>query len=185
MLEDAVLKGGAKLLTIAPHSYAAEASPAGAFEVEVFSPTLEDKDFRVQVTEILQSENQGVSLKDAKVVVGGGRGVGSGENFEILEQLAALMNGAVGGSRVATNNGWRPHSDQIGQTGQQIAPDLYIACGISGAIQHIVGCKGSKQILAINTDADAPIMARADYAVIGDLHEIVPALIEEIKKAQG
>jgi len=95
------------------------------------------------------------------------------------------MNGAVGGSRVATNNGWRPHSDQIGQTGQQIAPDLYIACGISGAIQHIVGCKGSKRIMAINTDADAPIMARADYAVIGDLHEIVPALIEEIKKSQG
>jgi len=185
LLEDATLKGSIKLLTLAPHTVVPETASASAVEVETFTPTLEEKDFRVQVSELIQSENQGVSLKDAKVVVGGGRGVGGEKSFDILEQLAALMNGAVGGSRVATNNGWRPHSDQIGQTGQQIAPELYIACRISGAIQHIVGCKGSKRSMAINTDADAPIMARADYAVIGDLHEIVPALIEEIKKSQG
>jgi electron transfer flavoprotein alpha subunit len=113
------------------------------------------------------------------VVVGGGRGVGSGEAFATLEELAALLGAAVGGSRVATSLGWRPHSDQIGQTGSRIAPDLYIACGISGAIQHIVGCKAAKRILAINTDPDSPIMDVADYAVIGDLHQVLPAISAE------
>ena len=123
-----------------------------------------------------------ISLTDAKVVVGGGRGVGSAEGFGELEELAGLLGGAVGGSRVVTSAGWRPHSDQIGQTGLRIAPDLYIACGISGAIQHIVGCKAAKRILAINTDPNAPIMAAADYAVIGDLHQVVPAIIAEIRR---
>jgi electron transfer flavoprotein alpha subunit len=91
----------------------------------------------------------------------------------------------VGGSRVVTNLGWRPHADQIGQTGTRIAPALYIACGISGAIQHMVGARGSKQILAINSDPEAPIMAKANYTVAGDLHQVLPALIEEIKKAKG
>ena len=182
LLEDALLHGAPKLFTTAPHSVTAAPSAGSGTDVESFSPTLEERDFRVQVARKEASENQGVSLADAKVVIGGGRGVGSAEDFAILEELAGLMNAAVGGSRVATNNGWRPHSDQIGQTGQQIAPDLYIACGISGAIQHVVGCKGSKNILAINTDADAPIFSRADYGVIGDLHEVIPALIEELKK---
>ena len=93
-----------------------------------------------------------------------------------------LLGGAVGGSRVVTNLGWRPHSDQVGQTGARIAPDLYIACGVSGAIQHIVGCKGAKRILVINKDQNAPIVARADWAVIGDLHEIVPAIVAELRK---
>jgi electron transfer flavoprotein alpha subunit len=111
--------------------------------------------------------------------------VGSPEGFAVLEELATLLGGAVGGSRVATNLGWRPHADQIGQTGTRIAPDLYIACGISGAIQHWVGCKGAKRILAINTDAEAPMVTKADYAVIGDLHETLPAVIAEIKKLKG
>ena len=119
---------------------------------------------------------------DAKVVVGGGRGVGSSEGFADLEELAGLLGGAVGGSRVVTSAGWRPHADQIGQTGLRIAPDLYIACGISGAIQHIVGCKAAKHILAINTDAESPIMGVADYAVIGDLHAVVPAISAEIRR---
>src|SRR5690606_344211 len=106
------------------------------------------------------------SLSEARLVVGGGRGVGSAEGFTTLQTLADLLDGAVGGSRVVTNLGWRPHADQIGQTGTRIAPDLYIACGISGAIQHMVGCKGAKNVLAINTDRDAPIMSKADYAVI-------------------
>ena len=126
-----------------------------------------------------------ISLTDARVVIGGGRGVGSSEAFAMLEELAGLLGGAVGGSRVVTSAGWRPHSDQIGQTGLRIAPDLYMACGISGAIQHIVGCKAAKRILAINTDPDAPIMGVADYAVIGDLHQIVPAITAEIRRRAG
>ena len=108
--------------------------------------------------------------------------MGSAEGFESLEELAALLGGVVGCSRAVTNQGWRSHADQVGQTGARIAPDLYIACGISGAIQHIVGCKGSKNILVINTDPEAPIIAKADYAVIGDLHEVVPAVNEEVRK---
>ena len=121
-------------------------------------------------------------LTDAKVVVGGGRGVGSAEGFKALEELANLLGGAVGGSRVVTNLGWRSHADQIGQTGARIAPELYVACGISGAIQHIVGCKAAKRILAINTDKDAPMVARADYAVIGDVQEILPAVVQELRR---
>jgi electron transfer flavoprotein alpha subunit len=111
--------------------------------------------------------------------------VGSAGGFSQLEELAGLLGGAVGGSRVVTNLGWRPHADQIGQTGLRIAPDLYIAAGISGAIQHIVGCKAAKRILAINTDPDAPIMAVADYAVIGDLNQVVPAIADEIRRRRG
>ncbi len=109
-----------------------------------------------------------------------GRGIGSAEGFAMLEDLASLLGGAVGVSRVVTSAGGRPHSEQIGQTGARIAPDLYIACGISGAIQHIVGCKSAKQILAINKDPDAPILSRATYAVIGDVHTVVPAIAAEI-----
>jgi electron transfer flavoprotein alpha subunit len=126
-----------------------------------------------------------VSLADAKVVVSGGRGVGSAVGFAILEELAALLDAAVGCSRVVTSAGWRPHSDQVGQTGTKVSPDLYIACGISGATQHIAGCKGAKALLAINADKEATIFAHADYAVIGDLHEIVPAITAELRKVKG
>jgi electron transfer flavoprotein alpha subunit len=143
---------------------------------------LGDEHFRVRVGRREQPAAGTIRLDTARVVVGGGRGVGSKEGFELLEQLAGLLGGAVGGSRVVTNLGWRPHSDQVGQTGARIAPDLYIACGVSGAIQHIVGCKGAKRILVINKDQNAPIVARADWAVIGDLHEIVPAIVAELRK---
>lgn len=186
LLEEARLAGDPKLLSVALHALTAEEAPVdGELRVETFTPSLEDGDFRVRVREREVSAEEGVSLADARVVVGGGRGVGGPEGFEPLEELAELLGGAVGASRVVTNNGWRPHSDQIGQTGTRIAPDLYISCGISGAIQHMVGAKGAKQILAINTDPDAPIVAKADYAIIGDLHEVVPALVEEVKKAKS
>jgi electron transfer flavoprotein alpha subunit len=154
-------------------------------EVVPFHPTLSKKDFRVRVANLVERPAGRVSLTEAKVVVGGGRGVGGAEGFRPLEELAELLGGTVGCSRVVTSAGWRPHTDQIGQTGVRIAPDIYIACGISGATQHIVGCRGAKHILVINTDAEAPIMTQADYAVIGDVREFVPALNAEIRKAKG
>jgi len=111
--------------------------------------------------------------------------MGSAEAFQILEELADLLDGVVGGSRVATNNGWRSHDDQIGLTGNKIAPELYIACGISGAVQHMVGCKGAKHILAINTDNESTMVQKADWAILGDLHEIIPAITEEVRKAKA
>jgi len=122
-----------------------------------------------------------VSLATARVVVGGGRGVGGPDGFATLEELAGLLGAAVGVSRVVTSEGWRPHRQQVGHTGTRIAPELYLACGISGAIQHMAGCQSAKNIVAINTDPGAPIVARADYAVIGDLHQIIPALVAALR----
>jgi electron transfer flavoprotein alpha subunit len=126
--------------------------------------------------------SEGITLTTAPVVVSGGRGVGSPEGFTVLEELAGLLGGAVGCSRVVTNNGWRPHSDQVGQTGTRVAPSLYIACGISGAIQHWVGMMASKNVLAINNDPEAPMVTKSDYAVIGDLHPILEALVAEVRR---
>jgi electron transfer flavoprotein alpha subunit len=183
LLEDCWLDAPVRLITVAPNSIAIGA-PDGSPgpPIEAVAVELSDRDLALHVTSREPAERGGISLADAKVVVGGGRGVGSGEGFADLEELAGLLGGAVGGSRVVTSAGWRPHADQIGQTGLRIAPDVYIACGISGAIQHIVGCKAAKHILAINTDPDAPIMGVADYAVIGDLHAVVPAISAEIRQ---
>jgi electron transfer flavoprotein alpha subunit len=178
LLEEATLDAPVKLLTVAPHAVAAE---PGDEEVETVVPEPAEADLRVRVVRREEPEAGTISLGDARVVVGGGRGVGSAEGFAVLQELADALGGAVGGSRVVTNLGWRPHADQIGQTGLRIGADLYIACGISGAIQHWVGCKGAKKILAINTDRDAPMMQRADYAVVGDLHEVVPAIVRELR----
>ena len=158
---------------------------AGSPALETFAPAFSEADLLVQVAEHVEEAATGISLAEAKVVVSGGRGVGSAEGFGILEELAGLLDAAVGCSRVVTSAGWRPHTDQVGQTGTKVAPDLYIACGISGATQHIAGCKGAKKILAINSDAEAPILASADYAVIGDLTEIVPAITAELRKARS
>jgi electron transfer flavoprotein alpha subunit len=183
LLEEARLKGAVKLLTMAPHAVTAEADARPtAIEVETRRPSLEDKDFRVTVIPQVEADTGKISLAQARVVVGGGRGVGSAEGFRALEELASLLGGAVGCSRVVTSLGWRPHADQVGQTGMRIAPDLYIACGISGAIQHMVGCRAAKHILAINTDKEAPIVAQADYAVIGDVKAVVTAVTTEIRK---
>jgi len=178
LLEEATLSGAVKLLTVAQHVVEA----AAPVPVEPFAPELSEADLAVRVVRREEPPPGTVSLTDARVVVGGGRGVGSAEGFGLLEELAALLGGAVGGSRVVTNLGWRAHADQVGQTGARIAPDLYIACGISGAIQHIVGCKGAKKILAINKDPHAPMFARSDYAVVGDLHEVVAAVIAELRR---
>jgi electron transfer flavoprotein alpha subunit len=186
LLEEARVHGPIKLLTVAPHAVPAAVPANGASpSVEAFTPELRPEDLAVRVVERVQAAIAGVSLAEAKVVVSGGRGVGSAEAFGIIEELAELLGGAVGCSRVVTSAGWRPHTDQVGQTGTKVSPDLYIACGISGATQHIAGCKGAKKILAINADAEAPILASADYAVIGDLHEVVPAISAELRRARG
>ena len=182
LLEEATLSAPVKLLTVAPHAVAAE---PGGEEVETFVPNLNEDDLRVRVVRREEPEAGTISLGEARVVVAGGRGVGSAEGFGVLQELADALGGAVGGSRVVTNLGWRAHADQIGQTGLRIGADLYIGCGISGAIQHWVGCKGAKTILAINTDKDAPLVQRADYAVIGDLHEIVPAIVAALSTPGG
>jgi len=183
LFEDSVLDGQPKLLTVAPHAFGIEAVETPTdLRIDAFAPDITDADLLVRVTRHEPAAAGSVSLADARVVVGGGRGVGSAESFAILEELAGLLGAAVGVSRVVTSAGWKPHTMQIGQTGQRIAPDLYIACGISGAIQHIVGCKAAKRILAINTDPDAPIMSRATYAVIGDLHAVVPAISAQIRR---
>lgn len=186
LLESAHLSGEPKLLTVAPHMIRVEEAPVeGKLAVDTVTSTLDDKDFRVRVRERVEPTGDGISLESARIVVGGGRGVGSTEGFVGLEELAALLSGTVGATRAVTNLGWRPHADQIGQTGTRIVPDLYIACGISGAIQHMVGCMGAKRLLVVNTDPEAPIISKADYAIIADLHEIVPALNAAIKDARG
>jgi electron transfer flavoprotein alpha subunit len=177
LLEEARLRGSPQLLTVAPHTQPA----AELGEIEMLA--VED-DGSPKVLERVEESAGGVSLRDAKVVVSGGRGVGSAEGFSIIEELAGLLGGAVGCSRVVTSAGWRPHTDQVGQTGTKISADLYVACGISGATQHVAGAKGAKRILAINSDPEAPIFAVADYAVIGDLHEIVPAISAELRKVR-
>jgi electron transfer flavoprotein alpha subunit len=166
-------------LTVAPHAIAA--TPIGV-DVQTQAPQV---DGAVHVAERLQTATGGISLESADVVVSGGRGVGSAEGFAVIEELAELLGGAVGCSRAVTSAGWRPHTDQVGQTGTKISPEIYIACGISGATQHMAGCKGAKKLLAINPDGEASIFASADYAVIGDLHEVVPAISAEIRKARG
>ena len=184
LLEKTKLASERKLFTFAPHTFLPPETPAGPpMSAQTFVPDLPEYLTRTRVVERVRLA-EGLTLATAPVVVSGGRGVGSAENFAILEELADLVGGVVGCSRVATNNGWRPHSDQVGQTGTRIAPDLYIACGISGAVQHWVGCMASKQILAINTDPEAPLVTKADYAVIGDLHEVLAAVIQEIKARQ-
>ncbi len=185
LLEKSSLTAGTKLITVAHH--AVNESPAdvpGAATATPFNVELEASLARSIVSGRVERA-AGVTLATAPVVVSGGRGVGSPEAFAPLEELAGLLGGVVGCSRAVTNNGWRPHTDQVGQTGTRIAPEIYIACGISGAIQHWVGAMASKKILAINTDKEANMVVKADYAVLGDLHKIVPAITAEIQRRRG
>lgn len=182
LLEDVTLATSLPLVTCGLHAVAAEPLSAPVsptvFGLQIdLDPALARTVVKDRV--VLEA---GVTLPTAPVVVGGGRGVGSAEGFGPLEELAELLGGRVGCSRAVTNNGWRPHSDQVGQTGTRIAPEIYIASGISGAIQHWVGAMGSKHILAVNTDPEANMVTKADWAVIGDLHEVIPAISDEIRR---
>lgn len=184
LLEEAELDGGIKLLTTAAGAFKPTLDPVPACATHTVTATLPDSAFRIRRLPGATSEGPRISLGEARLVIGGGRGVGSAEGFRVLEELAAALGGVVGCSRAVTSNGWRPHAEQIGQTGERITADLYIACGISGAMQHIVGAKGARRILAINTDPDATIMNYADYAIIGDLHEVVPAITAAVRQTR-
>lgn len=185
LLERATMAGGVHLATIAHHHVDAEpaASPSEP-DVADLEVSIDPALARSIVVDRIERE-AGVTLATAPVVVGGGRGVGSAEAFAPLEELAAALDGVVGCSRAVTNNGWRNHADQVGQTGTRIAPEVYLACGISGAIQHWVGAMASKHIIAVNTDREANMVTKADYAVIGDLHEVVPAITAEITRRRA
>lgn len=182
LLEDSSLEADVVLLTCGQHAVAAQATddPPNA-SAETFEADLNDS-HQITIVKDRTVQEAGVTLPTAPVVCGGGRGVGSAEGFAQLEQLAEMLGGRVGCSRAVTNLGWRPHSDQVGQTGTRIAPEIYIASGISGAIQHWVGAMASKHILAINLDREANMVTKADWAVIADLHEVIPAVIAEINR---
>jgi electron transfer flavoprotein alpha subunit len=182
LIEDAILDGTPALLTVATDAVPpVPADDAADPAVLVHEPDLDPADLRVRAA-VSAGRDGGVSLATSRVVVGGGRGVGGPDGFAPLEELASLLGGVVGVSRVVTSQGWRPHTQQVGQTGTKITPELYLACGISGAIQHMAGCASAKRIVVINTDPSAPILSRADYAVIGDLAEVIPALVAALKE---
>ncbi|MFC5140287.1 electron transfer flavoprotein subunit alpha/FixB family protein [Actinomycetospora rhizophila] len=185
LLEDAELDAPIRFATLGTGTRTpTETAAAAEVTVRAFVPELDETVPRARLVE-RRARASGMTLATAPVVVSGGRGVGSAEGYAVLEELAGLVGGAVGCSRVATNNGWRPHSDQVGLTGTRVSPDLYIACGISGATQHWVGCMNARAILAVNTDPEAPMVSRATWAVIGDVHEVLPAVVAEIRRRAG
>jgi electron transfer flavoprotein alpha subunit len=183
-LEELVLSDPVAVFSVAGHACdPAEASSTVTPVVHSLDVAVSADDLRARVVRTEPGEpDESGGLKSARVVVGAGRGAGGADGFGDLLELAELLDGTLGVSRVVTSLGWRPHHEQVGQTGSRVSPDLYVACGISGAIQHWAGMSSSKTILAINTDADAPMVTKAHYAVIGDLHEIVPAINEELRR---
>ena len=186
-LEELQLDDAPAVLSVAGHACVAKpADSPVATKVDAIDVQVSDDDLRAHVarTEAGERDESG-ALKTARVVVGAGRGAGSADGFKDIVELTDLLGGTLGVSRVVTSLGWRPHHEQVGQTGSRISPDLYIPCGISGAIQHWVGCSSAKTILAINSDPDAPMVTKAHYAVIGDLHKIVPAINEELRRRRA
>ncbi|WP_226346682.1 electron transfer flavoprotein subunit alpha/FixB family protein [Agilicoccus flavus] len=181
-IERTLLAGGTPVVSVAGHAVDPEPAPTpGGAAVLPFSAPIEEKDLRARVVRSQTRDGGDTSgLTSARIIVGAGRGAGGPDGFESVDALAARLGGAVGVSRVVTSLGWRPHHEQVGQTGSRVSPDVYIACGISGSIQHWAGMSSSKTIIAVNTDAEAPMVTKANYAVVGDMHEVLPAVLEQL-----
>jgi electron transfer flavoprotein alpha subunit len=186
-LEEMRLSQRPAVFTVAGHAVDPEPAPEpGPGTLQHLDVELAPGDLAVRVVSVEgTTDDESGSLKSARIVVGAGRGAGGPDGFKGVLELADLLGGSLGVSRVVTSLGWRPHHEQVGQTGSRIAPDVYIPCGISGAIQHWAGCASSKVIVAINTDPEAPMMTKATYAVVGDMHEVVPAINEELRRRRG
>ncbi len=175
---------GTKLLLVRPKSFEAKQTGGTAAVEEVAAPSGAELT-KVHVTDSVAQKAEGPSLEDANIIVSGGRGLKNAEGYQMVRDLADILGGAVGATRAIVDAGWVPYSLQVGQTGKSVKPAVYIACGISGAIQHLAGMKGSKTIIAINTDPDAPILKNADFGVVGDVFQVLPQLIEEVKRRKG
>jgi electron transfer flavoprotein alpha subunit len=176
---------GTPVVTVRPNSVPAEQTSGAAERVDVAVELSDAAKAARIVDRVVEEKGERPELSEAAIVVSGGRGVGSGENFSVIEGLADALGAAVGASRAATDAGWYPHQHQVGQTGKTVSPQLYIAAGISGAIQHRAGMQTSKTIVAINKDPEAPIFELVDYGVVGDLHQVVPALTDKVKARKG
>jgi len=176
---------GTPIITVRPNSAPPEAS-SGAATREDVSVTVSDAAKGARITDhVVEEKGERPELSEAAIVVSGGRGVGSADKMSVIESLAASLGAAVGASRAVTDAGWYPHQHQVGQTGKTVSPQLYVAAGISGAIQHRAGMQTSKTIVAINKDPEAPIFELVDFGVVGDLHQVVPALTDEVTKRKG
>jgi len=176
--------GPVSVVSLRPNAFEPGAEGAAA-PVEAFDPGVPPGDLRVVVKEVLAPAAKRVDLTEADIVVSGGRGMKGPENFPLVEGLAAALGGVVGASRAVVDAGWRPHSEQVGQTGKTVAPKLYVALGISGAIQHLAGMSSSRCIVAVNKDPEAPIFKVADYGLVGDVFEVVPELTKAVLAAKG